>query len=148
MCKYSIDINHLLKWIEKLEIQLSQQLAKAKRNKFNLFNDNTNQDNFTNIALELEKYMNMQIKGLPEFIQIQFNNEELDNKIFNEVININSEIFHPYSIHVLIDKLYEDKLIIKNLTNIYKFYYQKIYLIYNEIVNKIKQKYNIYNLKN
>jgi hypothetical protein len=140
---------NLKNWISNLESKLASEFSKIKREHSNFFQQEGINNNFTNIALELENYINSQFKNINSLLESQFI-DSTDRGKENEIL----KLFEKFEISFKrenLDDIYESHLILKELDNlkiIYDFYSNKFEEINSEIIDSLKQKFKLYNVKN
>jgi hypothetical protein len=142
---------NLKNWISNLESKLSAEFTKIKREHTNFFQQEGINNNFTNIAFELENYINLQYTNINSLLESQFIDNS-DKGKENELLKL-FEIFEISSKHdkLSIDDIYESHLILKEIDNlkiIYDFYSNKFDEINSDIIETLKHKFKLYNVKN
>jgi hypothetical protein len=130
----------LCSWIAELEQNLSNKLKLLKRDKMDFFNDGENANTISNLAIELEAYLNEHTNNV-EKLMSQFSN-------IDELEKINGFMKDLSDGSVNSENFFENKLIqlkTDNLTKIYEYYQDKVKTINDKIINKLKEEYNIFN---
>jgi hypothetical protein len=143
---------YLKEWIHKLEDKLSGEFSKIKREHPNFFRQEGINNNFTNIALELENYINSQVKYINSLFEVQFENpdDKISEKEFFKLLKYleSASDNNPKS---NLEEVYEKYLIFKEIENlkpIYDMYTEKFQEINIEVIEKLKEKFILYNIKN
>jgi hypothetical protein len=151
--------NSFSKWIEKLEKKLSIHFARLKNEKCSKPSEEVDEltNKLTSLVFELENYISSNHKDIIKLIEnSQFKTdqekiEEIDSiKKLNEIFSFNSYSTDNENSCVEIDEMYEKILILKDITlssTFHQFYSNKIQKQYQEMVEILKQNFEIYNYK-
>lgn len=142
-CIKTRNVSKFINWIEMLENDLAEEIGKFKREKPNIFQNSQNNNSFTNIAIELERIINSQVSNISNVLNSQFDEANMtkvlsDHKtLFENLENLNEQFEVNYGIKDL-----------DNLKIIYEFYSNKFEEANLEILEKINNNFQLYNLNN
>lgn len=142
------------KWIEKLEIKLSNQLAKIKNDKNSKFFEEDTTNKLTDLVIDLENFMTDNLRDIKQILEnSQFKSDEDKIEEIDSIEELN-RTFYKCALHYneksfsQLDQLYENRLILKNIqysTTFYEYYTNKIKELNSELVDQMRENFEIYN---
>jgi len=144
-------------WIEKLEKKLSIHFSRMKTEKCSKPNQEVDDltNKLTGLVFELENYISSNLKDIHKLIEnSQFKTdeekmEEIDSiKKLNEIFSLDSNTTDNETSCIKIDEMYENTLLLKDITLssiFHEFYNNKIQKQFQDIVEILKENFEIYN---